>query len=204
MIVINPAIKQLIPAVFSLLLGGCVSVPNYPENWAQGFPEHNLLRDKPGENCSLSGSYANAGESPQGQDSGAPISLLSVLFPSTKLSAATTPDRITLQGPEGGALKVTMWKDGKPVEVKLLDNYVCLENGLVMINLRRGARGSADCVVTICTEDQDNFLYRGKDGWLILKRLDLTVVLPWFKWVTSWYRFRSMDHPENTPSLQGK
>ncbi len=180
---------------FALIGFGCVSAPRYPENWAPGFPEHGVFA-KAGETCSLTGSYADAGDSPEGQDSSAAISLFRTLFPNSTLPTALMPDSVTLRGPENGAIEVIAWKDNKPVETGNLRSYVCMENGLINANPGASSR-SGGLVVTVWSSAQDNFLYRGTDGWLVLKQQNLMIVIPWFQWKTEWYRFRPITRQPN-------
>ncbi len=49
-------------------------------------------------------------------------------------------------------------------------------------------------VITHAAANKDNILYRGSDGWLVLRRNELTVVVPWFDYETSWYRFRPVNY----------
>lgn len=124
-----------------------------------------------------------------------PISLFGLLFPGIALPAENAPDRVSLDGPVAGVLKVVAWKDGKSVEVRQLKSLGCLENGLVMVN--PGAElWHGSFAVTFGAGNQDNFLFRSSDGWLILKRDDLAIVAPWFDFETSWYRFRPVDYSQ--------
>lgn len=191
MILLNRTISFVFPVVLSLGLGGCVSAQKYPEPWTREFPE---LTVKAGDNCDIAGSYSDAGEPPPGQKGSVPVSLLEVLFPGSR-SSVVAPDYVSIEGPRAGELKVVVWKDGQAVETRQLKSIGCMENGPVMVN--PGAEvWHASFAVTFGAGNQDNYLYRGSDGWLILKRNDLVIVFPWFKYQTSWYRFRPVSHPK--------
>ena len=178
--------------IFVLLafsLGSCVSTPEYPGRWASGFPEMSARAD---EKCDLTGSYTDSAEPAPNQKASVPVSLFRLLFPDMQFSVDNTPDHISLYGPVAGELKVVAWRGSKVVETRLLRSLGCFKNGVVMIN--PGAEGwQGGFAVTFGAGAQDNFLYRGSDGWLILKRNDLKVVVPWFDYETSWYRFRPVD-----------
>lgn len=175
----------------TLVLGGCVSAPGYPEGWSQDYPRHDVLA-RSGESCDLGGSYADAGVAPEGQAGDATVSLYRLLSSPAAAPAAPGPDYVTLRGPAGGVLEVTAWRDGKPVGTGRVSHFACLENNLVSFIPGRGG-GGADCVITLCAGARDIFLHRGDDGALILKTNSLVVVLPWFRWETRWYRFRPVS-----------
>lgn len=185
--------KRTVKLIFSVLipmcLGACVTAQKYPDDWAQEFPESSV---KPGDKCDLTGNYADVAEPAPGHKKSVPVSLFRLLFPDTHFSTEDMPDRISLDGPTAGELKVVAWRNGKAVEARQLKSLGCLKNGLVMVNPGT-LTWRGDFAVTFGAGTQDNFLYRGSDGWLVLKRNELTVVVPWFNHETTWYRFQPIN-----------
>lgn len=195
-----------------LLLGGCISTPKYPESWTPGFPDVNIF-SKGGESCCLTGSYSDVGEPPQDQEGGKTVSLFHELFPRAGAPVAGNIDRVTFRGPEGGILEITAWKDGVPVESRFLINamnppagcdvqpsgiYTCNEEGLINVLPGGGRSNTANVAnVALVGSASDRFLFRGTDGWLVLRKNDLLMVLPWWvEYKTRWYRFSPL-----TPGL---
>ena len=99
--------------VSGLGLGGCVSAPKYPDNWSS--------LTKPENRCTvLTGTYSDAGESAQNQESGEAVSLFRTLFPDSGIEPTTVIDKITFMGPEKGVLKITAWRCRTPIMTKYL------------------------------------------------------------------------------------
>ncbi len=181
-----------------------MSAPKYPENWAEGFP-HQKPFGKADNTCpSIAGSYSDAGESSPDNDSHAAVSLWRTLFEGTAIQ-----DIVTIRDADGGTLEIEAWKDGKSVGQKRFallkaavngcnksdDNkldgcYQCL-NGVVYAMVPP----ADNCLPAIACA-HDNLLYRGKDGWLVIKRNEFRFydfIIPWWgTWKTRWYRFRTM------------
>ena len=201
---IKPRLSTLLMSV--LVLGGCVSVPKYPEHWAAGFPKQKPF-GKADETCpSIAGSYSDAGESSPDDGSHATVSLWRTLFAGRALQ-----DDVTIRDSEGGTLQMVAWKDGKPIAQRTLvfqktavsgcnksdGCYRCL-NGLTYATVP----SKNSCVPAIACSN-DNFLYRGQDGWLVLKRNEFKFydfVFPWWgTWKTRWYRFRPLPSMTDAP-----
>lgn len=185
--------KWLVLLLLPMQLGSCVTAPKYPDDWVPGFPEHYVFA-RSGGRYSLTGSYADSGEPPKAAVGQSAVSLYRMLCVDSTLPLDLDLDGVSLHGPENAALEATAWKDGVPIETRRLRGFGCLENGLVNINPEGGG---SNCIATLCAGARDDFLFRGVDGSLVLKRNSLIVVLPWFQWQTYWYRFGPL------PSLTG-
>ena len=206
-------VKACLPAflVSLLVLGGCVSAPKYPENWAPGFPPQKLF-SKGAKTCpSIAGSYSDTGESSPNENGHATAALWRMLFGGTAIQ-----ESVTIHDAPGDVIEIVGWENGKPSAKKklglieprvegcgksdgdkLAGCFQCL-NGVTQVMVTP----TDDCLpAAACAHD--NLLYRGEDGWLVLKRNEFkyyqAVILPlWSTWRTRWYRFRPMPSTTET------